>query len=236
MNGIIDFHSHILPGMDDGSSSLQESIAMLKMEAAQGIEHVVATPHFYAQQDSPEEFLKRRDAAEARLREEMKRHAGLPKLSMAAEVYFFPGMQHSDMLSLLTIRQTQYILIEMPNAPWSESMYRTLEEIRTCRELIPVVAHIDRYIRPFRTHRIPRRLGALPVLVQANAGFFLDFRTRRMAVKMLRDDQIHLLGSDCHNTTSRCPNLEDAVNRIDRHCGRTALGQIAFYQNLVLPD
>lgn len=48
MNGIMDFHSHILPGIDDGSASLEESIAMLRMEAEQGITHVIATPHFYA--------------------------------------------------------------------------------------------------------------------------------------------------------------------------------------------
>ena len=59
MGAIIDFHSHILPGVDDGSQSVQESLAMLKMEAEQGIQHVIATPHFYPKHDSPEHFLER---------------------------------------------------------------------------------------------------------------------------------------------------------------------------------
>ena len=50
---MVDFHSHILPGIDDGSASLEESIELLKREAEQGINHVVATPHFYAQHDTP---------------------------------------------------------------------------------------------------------------------------------------------------------------------------------------
>ena len=69
MGGIIDFHSHILPGIDDGSRSVEESIALLQKEAEQGISHVVATPHFYPQLDTPERFLKRRAEAEAALRD-----------------------------------------------------------------------------------------------------------------------------------------------------------------------
>ena len=65
---VIDFHSHVLPGVDDGSASVAESISMLRLEVEQGIHHVVATPHFYARYDSPESFLKKRDAAEELLR------------------------------------------------------------------------------------------------------------------------------------------------------------------------
>ena len=57
---MIDFHTHILPKMDDGSKSTEESIAMLKMQAEQGIRWVVATPHFYAEPESPQDFLQRR--------------------------------------------------------------------------------------------------------------------------------------------------------------------------------
>ena len=67
---VTDFHTHVLPGMDDGSASLSESIAMLREAFQQGITHVVATPHFYPQKDSPEEFLRRRQVAEDRLREQ----------------------------------------------------------------------------------------------------------------------------------------------------------------------
>ena len=230
MSRIIDFHSHILPGIDDGSASLKESIAMLKMAAAQGIEHVVATPHFYPQYDTPERFLTRRNEAEARLRERMERYPGLPKLTVGAEVYFFSGIQYTDVLAGLTIGKNNCILIEMPDSPWSDSMYRELEQIQVRRGLIPVIAHVDRYIRPFHTHGIPKRLEELPVLVQANASFFLRNSTRRMALQMLRRDQIHLLGSDCHNMTTRPPNLSEAVQVIGQHLGAGALRRIASYQ------
>lgn len=231
---IVDFHSHILPGIDDGSASLQESIAMLKMEAEQGIRHVIATPHFYAQYDTPERFLAKRNEAEDRLREEMEKHSSMPILSVGAEVFFFPGMQHSDLLSGLTIGENRCILVEMPNSPWTNTMYRELEEIQSRQGLIPIVAHVDRYLRPFRTYHIPERLEELPVLVQANASFFLQAKTRRLALKMLRENRIHLLGSDCHNTTSRIPNLEDAVDVIRQNLGSEGIDRIRFYQDTAL--
>jgi protein-tyrosine phosphatase len=217
---IYDFHSHVLPGVDDGSASLDESIGLLRMEAEQGIGHVVATPHFYPRYDSPEKFLARRREAELRLREEMEKHTGLPRLTMGAEVYFFPGISESDVLSELTIGKNGYILIEMPQPPWSERAWRELAEISYRQGLTPILAHIDRYIGPLRTYGIPQRLQELPVLVQANAEFFRGPLSGKMAMGMLRRDQIHLLGSDCHNLTTRKPDLDQAIRKI-----RAALGE-----------
>ena len=223
----VDFHSHILPGIDDGSRSAEESVAMLKQEAKQGITHVVATPHFYANYDAPERFLQRRSAAENALREVLAEHAGLPGISVGAEVYFFPGISDSEVLQELTIGKKGCILIEMPHGPWSQSMYRELEGIYVKQNLTPVIAHIDRYIAPFRTHGIPERLAELPVLVQANAQFFLDRSTSRLAMKMLRREQIHLLGSDCHNLTSRAPNLGNALEQIVHKLGQEMVDRIS---------
>lgn len=214
-----DFHSHVLPGIDDGSGSLEESLAMLEMEAAQGITHVVATPHFYAQHDRLEAFLARRAEAEERLREAMEKHPGLPKLSVGAEVHFFRGMSNSEAILDVTIVGKQCILIEMPQAPWTDEMYRELVGIRENFDVLPILAHVDRYITPWRPHGIPERLAELPVLVQANAGFFQNRKTRSMALKMLKRGQIHLLGSDCHNLRERPPQLGQAVQIVEKALG-----------------
>lgn len=234
MARIIDFHSHILPELDDGSTSVEESIAMLRMEAEQGIGHVIATPHFYARHDLPAEFLKKRTEAEARLRGEMAKQDGLPHLSMGAETYFFPGISDSDVLQELTIDKKACIILEMPPSPWTESMYKEIEGISVKQGITPIIAHIDRYIQPFRTHGIVERLTDLPVLVQANAGFFLRARTKRMALRLLRDDKIHLLGSDCHNLSSRPPNMGQALGVIEHQLGSEALLRLEAYQRMLL--
>ena len=77
MINIIDFHTHVLPGMDDGSKSVEMSMEMLRREAAQGIRQVIATPHFYPWREHPEQFLERRDQAAANLQNAMEMHDGL---------------------------------------------------------------------------------------------------------------------------------------------------------------
>ena len=234
MRTCTDFHTHILPGIDDGSRSCAESLEMLRREVRQGITRVIATPHFYAHHDTPERFLRRRDAAWDHLKGAMAEEPELPEILMGAEVLYFPGMSESDALSELTIGGKRVILLEMPHAPWTDTMYREMEAIYLKRGITPIIAHIDRYIGPFRTHGIPKRLEKLPVLVQANAEFFLRPATRRMALRMLQAGQIHLLGSDCHNLTSRTPNLGDAVARIRKSLGEETIARLQELEGSVL--
>lgn len=234
MSRVIDFHSHILPGVDDGSKSLDVSLAMLRMEAEQGIQHVIATPHFYARHDSLDRFLKRRGEAERKLREALEKNPELPQVTVGAEVYYFRGIGNSEAILELTIDNKNSILIEMPQVEWTESMYRDLELIHTRFGLIPIIAHIDRYIKPFRAGRVLNRLAELPVLVQANAEFFLSKSTANMALRMLKKDQIQLLGSDCHNLTDRKPNLSAAVDLIQNRLECHIMERIDQYQQYVL--
>ena len=230
MSSIIDFHSHILPRVDDGSASVGESIEMLRIEAAQGISQVIATPHFYARYDTPERFLQKRNESAQKLQEELSRYPELPKVCLGAEVYFFRGMSNSDAILDLTISEKRSILIEMPGVSWTESMYRELELIYTRFGLTPIIAHIDRYIKPFRARQILNSLAELPVRVQANAEFFLNKSTCGLALRTLKKDQIHLLGSDCHDLSDRKPNLGEAIDLIRKRSGDEVLHRIEKYQ------
>lgn len=233
---VVDFHSHILPGIDDGSGSVEESVALLRLEAEQGIGRVIATPHFYPQHDTPEHFLEKRRESMSALSTAISQLDGMPQIVMGAEVYFFRGMSSSDQLRRLTIGGKNCILVEMPPAPWTEDMYRELEQIWVQQGLVPVIAHIDRYIRPFGTQKMLRRLAELPVLIQANAAFFQNKRTARMALQMLKMDQIHLLGSDCHNLMTRKPNLDAALQKICSKLGESAIQRINQYERKALRE
>jgi len=236
MSMVSDFHSHILPGIDDGSATVEESIRMLQLETEQGIRHVVATPHFYAHSDSPKRFLKKREEAEALHRQAMSLSKNMPQLSIGAEVYYFRGISESEVLKDLSFFNKKCILIEMPTSPWQPYMYQELEDIRTKRGIIPVIAHVDRYIGPFRSYGIPQRLEQMPVAVQANASFFLDRLTRRMAIRMLREERIHILGSDCHNLSSRSPNLGSALKIIEKELGSEIFQKISDYQKILIDN
>ncbi len=223
-----DLHTHILPGVDDGAKSVEESLEMLRASARSGVDTVALTPHFYADRDDPCRFLKRRDAALERLKAAMEASGeSFPRLILGAEVAYFEGIADCEELSLLRLSGTRLILIEMPWIRWNERMIEEVCSIYERTGLIPVIAHIDRYAELFRDRRIGEVFWWRPVLVQANASFFADWRYKRLALKMMERGQIHLLGTDCHNMTTRPPCMEKALAPIDKRLGGVALQYFA---------
>ncbi len=217
---MIDFHSHFLPRMDDGSSSVEESLEMLRSSLEQGVTVMAATPHFYAFREDPDSFLERRAAAFAKLPLADAPH---PKLLLGAEVYYFDGMSHSESLRRLTLEGTRYILIEMPFSRWSEHMVDEVLRLRDRLRLKPYLAHIERYLHAQRGTGYIDRFLQEGMLIQCNAEFFLTRSTVRKALKMLRNGQIHILGSDAHNMAERAPELGEAVSLIRAELGERAL-------------
>ena len=234
MRSVVDFHTHVLPQIDDGSASIEESLALLRMEAEQGVRQVVATPHFYAQTDALKPFLERRSAVVSRLREAMKDDPTLPQLSIGAEVHYFSGIGKADILMELTIGNGHCVLIEMPMREWTDRMYQDLENIHQNFGLVPIVAHVDRYISPLNDHGIPNRLMEFPVIVQANAAFFQRFSTRGLALRMLEKRQIHLIGSDCHSLNYRPVNIKPTVDLIQGKLGQQTIARINALEQKIL--
>lgn len=213
---MIDYHSHILPRMDDGPQSMEESLAMLRESFRQGVDIMVSTSHFYADEEDPASFLARRNQAYLELQSAMLVQAeAYPTIVLGAEVLYFPGISQAEDIELLTIGCKSTILVEPPMAPWSDAM---LDEIAALGENLgcrPVIAHVDRFMNYLGdTHLIDRVLER-EMLVQVNAGYFLNPKTVKAAVRNLKKKKIHLIGSDCHNMDARCPNL-GPVRRLAR--------------------
>lgn len=226
---MVDFHSHILPQMDDGSRSIQESLEMLRMSAEQGIQVMAATSHFYAEENTVERFLERRETAWKTLSERME--PGMPKVLLGAEVYYFEGMQRVESLSRLRIEGTNLLLLEMPFSPWSDHMVAEIMAVNRLPDTKVVLAHIDRYLR-FQKATVWDTLLENGVLMQVNASFFFNRFSKHKALRMAKKGQIHLLGSDCHNTTSRPPQLGEAMKFLE---SRNLLKDIEdLGQNLIL--
>jgi len=141
---MLDIHSHILPKMDDGSSSVEESLKLLRTSAEQGITEIAATPHFYASQYSPQKFLERRAACAAQLLEALT--PGLPRVYLGAEVCYFDGVSRIDELEALWLQNTNILLLEMPFAKWSRRMANEVVEIQNRRDTQVLLAHIERYL------------------------------------------------------------------------------------------
>ena len=231
---LTDFHSHILPGIDDGSQSVEESLQMLRLARQQGVTRMVATPHFYPHRDDVHAFLQRRGEAFAKLKAAMEQETDLPEIVLGAEVYYYPGISDSEEMKALTLGSKPYILVELPFAHWSSGVFRDLERLYTQQGLIPVIAHLDRYLRPFSWRKKVGVLGEMPVMIQVNGESFLDRRYAGWMLEMLRKGQIQAIGSDCHNLTDRAPNLGPVTERIRRKLGQSALDTLAQWAEEML--
>lgn len=217
---MIDLHSHILPKMDDGSQSAEETEALIEMLCTQGVTELAATAHFYADKESPEDFLRRREEAFRLIKPDDRIH-----LHLGAEVAYFPGLQNCEALIPLQIGSTGLLLVEMPFRSWTNRMVEDVCAIRTHLGLTPVLAHINRY----RTHsQFPKYRDYLAdndVLFQCNAEAFQRGLSCQWALKQLRQGFVHFLGSDCHNLTTRAPKLSLATDAISKKLGSEALAQ-----------
>ena len=213
---MIDFHSHILPNIDDGSASVSESTALLAMLSEQGVKKVCATPHFIASRTSPDAFFEKRQAALEALRPNLS--ADAPKIRLGAEVFYYNGISKMQGLSRFCIEGSRLLLLEMPFHAWSEYNLKEILELSCSGEFQLVLAHIERYLA-FQNKKTPEKLVDSDILLQSNASAFLNFKTRRRALKLLRENKIHLIGSDCHNLTSRPPRISEARAVISKKLG-----------------
>lgn len=216
MGNWVDFHSHILPKMDDGSKSTEESLEMIRQLAAQGVDVIGATPHFYPDQEDPDSFLTRRQSCFQRLKSELT--DTMPEIRLGAEVYYYSGLSRMEQLPRFCLEGTNLLLVEMPLREWGEYDIRELIDLNCSGSVTVMLAHVERYLK-YQKKGVLERLLDQGVLIQVNASFFASVWNRRQAIRMLQRGEIHAIGSDCHNLGGRRPNMDIAVQAIEKKLG-----------------
>lgn len=223
---MIDFHTHILPAVDDGSRDIGQTMELLRQAHEQGIDHILATPHFYADRDSASRFLKRREESFKKVRELSEKETWIPEIRAAAEVYYFPGVGKADILPKFCMEGSRLLLLEMPFVQWTSGMYRDIEEIIERQKLTVMLAHVERYYEFQKDKRIWKSVFELPVYAQINAGSFIRHGKRSFALKFIKAGQQVLIGSDCHNPQIRPSNLKAGRDVISKKLGDSVLEEI----------
>ena len=208
---MVDVHSHILPGIDDGSRDVEESVSLLRASARQGITVMAATSHYYPDLTSPSEFLRKREDAWQRLRPRLE--PDFPRILLGAEVYYFEGISRVRDIDTLCIGDTSLLLLEMPFETWSDRMVQEVCRLNMRNDLTVLLAHIERYLFQQKL-RVWRELLEHGVMTQTNASFFLFGKTKYLARWMLKRGLIHFLGSDCHNMDTRPPRLGECIQTL----------------------
>lgn len=215
---MLDFHTHILPSMDDGSDSIETSLKLLKMEEEQGIDVVVLTPHYYIQNEEPSTFFERREQAYQLL---TSHYNGKISFLKGVECHFYNGISKSDFVEDMCIEGTNVLLLELP-------FFRkiNLQEVieLNCRVQV-VLAHIERYIDMYSKKELDECLKN-GVYLQCNAEVFEKKRFKGLIKEYFESGKIMYLGSDTHNLNTRKPNLIEAYEFIEKNYSKEVLKKL----------
>ncbi len=206
---MIDFHTHILPGIDDGAQNVAQSATMLRLLEEDGVHTVVCTPHFYWGKYSIREFLRMRDEA-------LKKLSFSPlQLVPAAEVEFGELTIDYSQFSRLRVGDTDYILLELPyTETWSSKLFLNIRQLMQETGLRPIIAHIDRYIAVGHHPSYVEELLSMGCLLQVNTEAVIHSKAHSLVDVLLRYGQVQLLGSDCHNDGVRAPHYRNAIKKL----------------------
>lgn len=218
---MIDFHSHVLPGIDDGAKDIDTSLRMLLESFKQGVRVVVATPHCHlVGENSVENFLKNRKESYDKLIEAIEKDGRqFPEIIMGCELRVANEYPENQDLKKLCIENTNYIMVEMPYEKWNAGNYDFIYGL-ILRGMRPIVAHMERY---FSQRDDFHNLYSLDLLYQVNAQSFVNSPAKRKIPKLFEEGAIHIIGSDMHDMENRPSYMEKAANKITKAYGEYRL-------------
>jgi protein-tyrosine phosphatase len=214
---MVDIHCHILYGMDDGAKTLDESVEMAEMAIADGITHVIGTPHSNAEFNfSPELVRKRREELQGRVGDRLKIASGCDfHLS-------FENLRDVQIDSTkYTLNQQNYLLVEFADFAIPPNIDDTLHMLQLLG-LKLIITHPERngLIRhqPEKLWRWLRQGCYVQVTAQSLAGRF-GKKTEKVLLEWLDDERIHIVASDAHSLVGRPPKMREAYQVVAKRCG-----------------
>jgi protein-tyrosine phosphatase len=208
---MVDIHSHILPEVDDGSHSFDESMQMCRASADDGVGVMVATPHAHDGMHTTHDpvFLRQKV-------DELNRQlGGHPQIVLGCELRFTHALvkQICETRTAPTIAGGPYALVEFPHAVVPPGSERPLFELMS-NKITPIIAHPERNMMLISEPQRFYDLVSMGVLGQMDTGSIrgqFGKRVQQAARVMLENGLIHFIASDCHNTRNRLPGLSAAV-------------------------
>ncbi|MDO5558871.1 MAG: hypothetical protein Q4F95_04675 [Oscillospiraceae bacterium] len=207
---MIDVHSHILPGIDDGAKDIEMTQKLTEIYLDQDIDTIITTPHYYPAEMSYDEFCSNRQAALDSIK-----HIESIDFIKGSETLISNVLFNRYSLSELCIGNSNYLLIELPySSHWDNTLYSNVEQIIEKFDVIPIIAHIERYQPIQNKYRLIQKFIDMDCLIQMNTSSIVNASTRRFALKLLKKGYINFIGTDTHNTSTRLPNYSEAVEII----------------------
>ena len=224
---MIDFHTHIIPNIDDGSRSVEETFNLIKEAKEAGFEGIILTSHYI--ENYYETEAKERDVWVNAISDSLKAKGIETNLYIGNEIYL-----SENIMNLLinrkasTINNTSYVLFEMPLNAEPMHLYDVIYSLQE-NKLVPVLAHPERYSFVQREPELIYDLIEKGVLMQSNYGSILGQygeNAKMIVKKFLENDMIHFLGSDVHRQNTIYKKIPQALEEIKEIIGEEKLEKL----------
>lgn len=224
---MIDFHTHILPNIDDGSRNIEETIRLIQEAQAVGFEAVIGTSHYmegYYETNVPE-----REMLINIIYQKLQEENLDMKLYLGNEIYL-----SENMISLLeeekasTINDTSYVLFEMPLNIEPLNLYNVIYEMMQAK-LIPILAHPERYTFVQQDPELIYDLVEKGVLMQSNYASIIGYyglKAQIIVKKLLENNLVHFLGSDVHRANTIYPKIPQILEKLTQIIGKEKLKEL----------
>ena len=220
---MIDFHSHILPEIDDGSKSYEESLKMLEEAQNIGFDTVISTSHYAVDcYESPE--YKRKE-----LIEDLNLEENVPEIILGSEIFLtYNIIELLKEYKASTINGTNYVLIELPLRHHFNNLKNIINTLKE-NDYRPIIAHPERYLFIQNNFKEIYELKELGVLFQCNYGSILGnygIKAKSTMKKMLKNGLVSFMGSDAHRKKSIYLQIPKAISLISKYISSEELQNI----------
>lgn len=217
---MIDFHSHILPNIDDGSRSYEESKIILMEAKNMGFDKIIATSHYALNCFETPEYKREQ------LIEELNQEQNVPEIILGSEVFLnYTIVDLLEEYKASTINKTHYVLFELPLRHQFPNLKITINKLKE-NNYIPILAHPERYSVIQKDFNLLLELKDMGVLFQSNYGSIVGMYglgAKLTLKKMLKNNLVDLLGSDVHRPNSIYPKVPKAIEKISKLTSRHQL-------------
>lgn len=217
-NGYIDMHCHIIPNVDDGAKSLEQAMNMISIAYQNGFRTMIGTPHYEVgryeanKEEIENNYLKLKNMLKERMPDF--------KLFIGNEIFFSYGVV--DKLNegeIFTLADSNYVLVEFSPDDSFGYIKKSLYEIIN-GGYTPILAHTERYEEVMESGiKNVEKLVDAGVLIQINASTFagnMGIGIRRKALKLIKNDLVHFVSTDCHSDGRRSPDLTECIKYLQK--------------------
>lgn len=210
---MIDFHSHILPKVDDGSKSYEETKQLLVEAKEVGFDKIISTSH-YAQDCFEVPEYKRKDIID-----QLNLEENVPEIILGSEIFLtFNVLELLQEYKASPINKTNYILFELPLREHFVNLRDVLNRLKE-EDYRLILAHPERYAVVQKNFKMLYELKEMGVLFQSNYASILGIyglNAKLTVKKMLKNNLVDFLGSDVHRAGSIYPKIPLAIEKISK--------------------